>query len=38
MTVKLKGVVEPYYEGDGAASDEAPVAVDEKGPGADAEA
>ena len=47
MQVKLKGVVEPYYEGD-AANDAAtgvdpliadvPVAVDEKGPGADAEA
>ena len=34
MTVKLKGVVEPYYEGgDSAASGD-----DEEGPGADAEA
>ena len=38
MTVKLKGVVEPYYEAGEPASDEAPEAVDEKGPGADAEA
>ena len=39
MTVKLKGVVEPYYEGDeDAASDALPEASDEKGPGADAEA
>ena len=39
MTVKLKGKVEPYYEGADAASDEAlPGASDEKGPGADAEA
>ena len=37
MTVKLKGVVEPYYEGDEAA-DDAARASDEKGPGADAEA
>ena len=35
MTVKLKGVVEPYYEGGDAAATEA---KDEKGPGADAEA
>jgi hypothetical protein len=34
MTVKLKGVVEPYYEGD----DSAAAGSDEKGPGADAEA
>ena len=39
MQVKLKGVVEPYYEGDaGAASDALPQASDKKGPGADAEA
>ena len=39
MTVKLKGVVEPYYEGeDAAATDALPQASDEKGPGADAEA
>ncbi len=39
MQVKLKGVVEPYYEGDaGAASSALPEASDEKGPGADAEA
>ncbi len=33
MTVKLKGKVEPYYEGEASTSDD-----DEKGPGADAEA
>ncbi|MDQ3143967.1 MAG: DUF3297 family protein [Pseudomonadota bacterium] len=38
MTVKLKGEVEPYYEGEGAASDDLPEASDEKGPGVDAEA
>ena len=38
MQVKLKGVVEPYYEGDDAAADALPEASDEKGPGADAEA
>jgi hypothetical protein len=37
MQVKLKGVVEPYYESE-AAADAAPKAGDEKGPGADAEA
>ncbi len=37
MTVKLKGNVEPYYEGDKAVGD-LPEASDEKGPGADAEA
>ncbi len=36
MTVKLKGVVEPYYEGEASAAD-AP-SSDEQGPGADAEA
>ena len=40
MTVKLKGQVEPYYEGDAGAADEtaAREAGEEKGPGADAEA
>ncbi len=38
MQVKLKGVVEPYYEGDALAADALPEASDEKGPGADAEA
>jgi hypothetical protein len=38
MQVKLKGVVEPYYEGETAAIDAAPEAGDEKGPDADAEA
>ena len=38
MQVKLKGVVEPYYEGETAASEATPEAGDEKGPGADAEA
>ncbi len=39
MQVKLKGVVEPYYESDeGPAPDALPEAGDEKGPGADAEA
>jgi len=39
MQVKLKGVVEPYYEGDERpAPDALPQAGDEKGPGADAEA
>ncbi|MBA3729660.1 MAG: DUF3297 family protein [Sphingomonas sp.] len=39
MQVKLKGVVEPYYEGEaGVSSDALPEASDEKGPGADAEA
>ncbi len=39
MQVKLKGVVEPYYEGEAeAGSDALPEASDEKGPGADAEA
>ena len=39
MTVKLKGVVEPYYEGaDKAVSETLPEASDENGPGADAEA
>ncbi len=33
MTVKLKGEVEPYYEGGASTSDD-----NEKGPGADAEA
>ena len=35
MTVKLKGVVEPYY--DNAMGDEQPSSDDENGPGADAE-
>ena len=39
MQVKLKGVVEPYYEGDDkVASDALPEGSDKKGPGADAEA
>ncbi len=39
MQVKLKGVVEPYYEGDEVGvSETLPEASDEKGPGADAEA
>ena len=38
MQVKLKGVVEPYYEGEAAEADVLPEASDEKGPGADAEA
>ena len=39
MTVKLKGNVEPYYDGDDKKSSDAPpAAADEKGPGADAEA
>ena len=40
MTVKLKGVVEPYFEGDdqAASGNVLPEASDEKGPGADAEA
>ncbi len=38
MQVKLKGVVEPYYEGDEDSTPDALPAGDEKGPGADAEA
>ena len=38
MTVKLKGVVEPYYEGGDGSRPMLPEAGDEKGPGADAEA
>ena len=38
MAVKLKGQVEPYYEGDDTTATDLPEAGDEKGPGADAEA
>jgi hypothetical protein len=38
MQVKLKGVVEPYYEGEAAAADASAEAGEEKGPGGDAEA
>ncbi|MDQ3074184.1 MAG: DUF3297 family protein [Pseudomonadota bacterium] len=38
MTVKLKGKVEPYYEGDEAAAETSAAGNDEKGPGENAEA
>ncbi len=38
MTVKLKGKVEPYYDGGKASSDTETETDDKKGPGADAEA